>query len=63
LAISRSSSGSFSIKIWIVSSMSVDLYELLLHLVRIRELYNLLKIKYVVLPNYPINNIRYQRRG
>ena len=47
LIVSKSSSGSFSVKVWIVSSMSVDVHGLLLHLVRIKDLYNLLKIKFI----------------
>jgi len=39
ISISKGRNGSVSLKVWISSTLSVDVHELLLHLVRIKELY------------------------
>ena len=46
ISISKSRNGSVSIKVWISSLLSVDVHELLLHLVRIKGLYSQLVNRY-----------------
>jgi hypothetical protein len=41
-----SSNGTISIKVWIISFMSADIEELLLYLIRIKDLYNIINLKY-----------------
>jgi hypothetical protein len=43
--------GTMSIKIWIVSYMSADIEELLLHLLRIKELFTILSRRYIKIRN------------
>lgn len=46
MSISKSRNGSVSVKVWISSTLSVDVHELLLHLVRIKDLYSQLVNRY-----------------
>jgi len=52
ISISKSRSGSVSLKVWISSTLSVDVHELLLHLVRIKELYYQLINRYYLINKY-----------
>jgi hypothetical protein len=45
-----SKNGTLSVKVWIMSFMTTDIEELLLHLLRIKELYNILLTKFLTLP-------------
>jgi hypothetical protein len=47
----RSSNGTISVKVWIISFMTTDIEELLLHLLRIKELHNILSRKYLIFPD------------
>lgn len=46
ISISKSRNGSVSLKVWISSLLSIDVHELLLHLVRIKDLYYQLVNRY-----------------
>lgn len=47
-SVSKSRNGAVSLKVWIASILSVDVHELLLHLVRIKGLYNQLINRYYI---------------
>jgi hypothetical protein len=50
LSVSKSRNGSVSLKVWISSILSVDVHELLLHLVRVKGLYSQLINRYYLVP-------------
>jgi hypothetical protein len=50
LSVSKSRNGSVSLKVWISSILSVDVHELLLHLVRVKSLYSQLINRYYLVP-------------
>jgi hypothetical protein len=58
LKTSKSMNGSLTLKIWISSEISADLHELLLHLVKIKYLYNELINRYYIINPY-LNRFRY----
>jgi hypothetical protein len=58
LRVITTKNGNMSVKVWIVSYMSADIEELLLHLVRIKELYLVLSIKNIKFINHNILELR-----